>query len=92
MARKMRCRGPMDVWVGGNAETNATHIELFAGLEVDLDRVINDKTGYTLGDAVKGYEGLFEPIGADVNPRHDDEVLDRWTGGGFVSEDTQKTE
>lgn len=56
----------MDTWVGGNAETNATHVELFEGLVVDLDRVLNPATGYTLGDAVYvGREELFDAVTGD---------------------------
>lgn len=62
MARMMRCKGPADTWVGGNEESGALHVELFAGLEVDFDRVLNPKTGFTLGEAFAGREELFEAV------------------------------
>lgn len=57
--RMMRCLGVMDIWVGEH------HEELFNGREIDFDRVLDQKTGYTVADAIAGREDLFVPLEAE---------------------------
>lgn len=55
--RMMRCLAVMEI-----VKRDGTGLPLQAGMEVDFDRVIDEKTGYTIGDAVAGRDECFEPV------------------------------
>lgn len=67
MARMMRAKLYMELWVGNRADPSK-RIEVNQGVEYDFDREVDpvDNPGFTFAEAVKGREDCFE----DVNPTH----------------------